>query len=126
LFADQRYHAECARTLLEAGTPLLLSPFVLAETDYLITKYSGVEAELAFLDDVGRGAYTVPPFENDDIENAKRLVEKYRDLNIGLADASIAILAVRYDCRDVLTLDIRHFRALRAGRKTFRILPADA
>jgi predicted nucleic acid-binding protein len=53
-------------------------------------------------------------------------VAKYRALGIGLTDASIAVLASRYGTFDVLTLDERHFRAIRpAPRKHFRILPAD-
>ncbi|PYQ58058.1 MAG: VapC toxin family PIN domain ribonuclease, partial [Acidobacteria bacterium] len=53
-------------------------------------------------------------------------IKVYHDLNIGLADASIVVLAKRYDTRDVLTLDERHFRTLRFRRRAFRILPADA
>jgi uncharacterized protein len=45
---------------------------------------------------------------------------------VGLADASIVILAHRYETRDVLTLDQRHFRTLRGpAARPFRILPAD-
>ena len=46
---------------------------------------------------------------------------------IGLAEASIVVLAGRYGTERVLTLDERHFRALRtpAGER-FTILPADA
>ena len=47
--------------------------------------------------------------------------------NIGLADASIVVLANRYDTDRVLTLDERHFRALRTlDGKPFTLLPADA
>ncbi len=61
-----------------------------------------------------------------DIESAKAIVERYGDLRIGLADASIVVLAERHHARDVLTLDERRFRALRIGRRQrFRILPAD-
>jgi predicted nucleic acid-binding protein len=47
-------------------------------------------------------------------------------LGIGLADASIVVLAARHGVREVLTLDERHFRALRDTRvRAFRLLPAD-
>ena len=46
---------------------------------------------------------------------------------IGLADASIVVLAERLDVHDLLTLDERHFRAVLGPRdKPFRLLPADA
>jgi uncharacterized protein len=126
LFADQHHHEACARALLDAEPPRILSPFVLAETDYLIQKFGGLDAELLFLSEVARGVYELAAFEKDDVEQAREIIAKYHDLEIGLADASIAVLAARYECRDVLTLDHRHFRALRhSGRRSFRILPAD-
>ena len=53
-------------------------------------------------------------------------MDRYRDSNLRLADASILVLADRYGAPDVLTLDERHFRAVRDGAgRPFRILPAD-
>jgi predicted nucleic acid-binding protein len=46
---------------------------------------------------------------------------------VGLTDASLVVLAGRYATQDVLTLDERHFRALRDRKgRPFRVLPADA
>jgi predicted nucleic acid-binding protein len=46
---------------------------------------------------------------------------------VGLADVSIVVLAGRYRTDRVLTLDERHFRALRTPQgASFTILPADA
>ncbi|MEA2166416.1 MAG: uncharacterized protein QOK37_4543 [Thermoanaerobaculia bacterium] len=127
LFADQNRHRECAEALLNARPPRVVSPFVLAEADYLIQKFGGVEAEMLFLAEIGRRAYELATFSEEDVESARRIITKYRTLGIGLADASIAVLAARYGTFDVLTLDERHFRALRpAPRKNFRILPADS
>jgi predicted nucleic acid-binding protein len=126
LFSDQNRHRECAQVLLSATPPLILSPFVLAEADFLIQKFGGVDAEILFLGEIGRRAYELAAFNEEDVEDARRIVSKYRTLGIGLADASIAVLSARYDTLDVLTLDERHFRAIRpAPRKNFRILPAD-
>jgi predicted nucleic acid-binding protein len=127
MFDDQNWHEECAEALLNAEPPRIVSPFVLAEADFLIQKFGGVDAEAAFLEEIGRRAYELATFDEDDVEEARHLILKYRSLRIGLADASIAVLAARYDSFDVLTLDERHFRAIRpAPRKNFRILPADA
>lgn len=55
------------------------------------------------------------------------MLASYRDLMIGLADASILVLAGRYRTNRILTLDERHFRALRTPRgEHFTLLPADA
>jgi predicted nucleic acid-binding protein len=126
LFSDQNRHQECARALLAAEPPRILSPFVLAELDYLILKHAGIEAELALLEEIARGVYELAPFDGHDIDEARTVVEKYRDLRIGLADASLVVLAQRRGVRDVLTLDERHFRAMRAApRQQFRIFPTD-
>ena len=127
MFADQNGHDECAKALLNAEPPRIVSPFVVAEADFLIQKFGGIDAEAAFLEEIGRRAYELATFDEADVEAARHLIVKYRSLRIGLADASIAILAARYESFDVLTLDERHFRAIRpAPRKNFRILPADA
>jgi predicted nucleic acid-binding protein len=125
LSEGQRFHDECAE-VLAAESRLLISPFVLAETDYFVLKYGGIDRESILLDDVAAGMYELASFDADDVAEARHLILKYRSLKIGLADASIAVLAAKYDCYDLLTLDERHFRAIRpAPRKSFRILPAD-
>lgn len=126
LFPDQRYHAECARLLLEERGPLLLSPFVLAELDYLIVKLAGVEAELSFLEDVSRGAYRLAAFSAADVEEARDVMARHRDQTIGLADASLVVLSRSTGTLSILTLDERHFRILRGARsRPFHLLPFD-
>jgi uncharacterized protein len=126
LFPDQRTHRACSEALGRFGGPLLLSPFVLAELDYLIAKLAGVDMELRFLEEIARGAYCLEPFGSRDIEKANEIIQAYRDLKIGLADASIVVLASRHGTDQLLTLDERHFRALPGPLgKPFRLLPAD-
>lgn len=124
LFADQDGHRECAAALLAADGPLVLSPFVLAELDYLIGRLDGVDSQLALLDEVSRGAYELVTFSAHDVGLARSIAGRYRDLRVGLADASIVVLARRLSETDVLTLDERHFRVL-AAEHPLRLLPAD-
>lgn len=125
-FPDQRHHEAAARVLLERDGPFVLSPFVLAELDYLIAKLAGAEAELALLDEVATGAYRLAEFSAGDVALARKVIGEYAELGIGLADASLIVLSESLGVRDLLTLDERHFRAIRGpGGKPFRILPAD-
>ena len=125
--ASQHQHREAAAALRAAEPPWVLSPFVLAELDYLLATRVGVEAERALLSEIGRGSYQLEPFTPNDVEAADRVIGRYRSLGIDLADASLVVLASRYGVRDLLTLDERHFRAMRGpGGRPFRILPADA
>lgn len=125
--ASQHLHREAAAALRAAQPPWVLSPFVLAELGYLLATRVGVEAERALLSEVGRGVYQMESFTPDDVEAAERVIGRHRNLGIGLVDASLVVLASRYGVRDLLTLDERHFRAMRGpGGRSFRILPADA
>ncbi|HEX9635667.1 MAG TPA: PIN domain-containing protein [Candidatus Limnocylindria bacterium] len=125
--ASQHRHREAADALRGAAPPWVLSPFVLAELDYLLATRVGVGAERALLAEVGRGVYRLEAFDADDVGDAERVIGRYASFGIGLADASLVVLASRYGIRDVLTLDERHVRVLRAaGGRSFRILPADA
>lgn len=51
-----RHHADAARVLMQPQRRIL-SPFVLAELDYLISHPGGQNAETTMLDDVARGSY---------------------------------------------------------------------
>lgn len=113
--------------LAKPEPPLVLSPFVLAELDYLVTARVGSRATRDLLEDVGQGAYELASIEPADVAQAASVIDRYHDLGIGLADASIVVLADRYGTDRVLTLDERHFRALRTlDGKPFTLLPADA
>jgi predicted nucleic acid-binding protein len=127
LVASQPDHDAAVGVLAAEQPPHLLSPFVLAEIDYFLVRWAGVDAELALLEDVARGAYRLEPFAEIDVDAARGVVAQYRDLGIGLADASVVVVAERHGTDRVLTLDERHFRVLRrpdGGPLT--ILPADA
>lgn len=100
---------------------------MLAELHYLIAKQADVETELQLLHEVASGAYALAPFLASDLHEASSLIEQYSDLGIGLADASIVVIARRHRTCDVLTLDERHSRVLIGPSELpFRILPADA
>jgi predicted nucleic acid-binding protein len=127
MVANQRRHEQAKAALVESARPIVLSPFVLAELDYFLAREAGVAAELAFLSEVGNEAYDLASFDAADVREAERTIEKYADLGIGLADASLVVLAGRYRTNRILTLDERHFRALRTpAGDPFVVLPADA
>ncbi len=127
LIPDQRSHQAAADVLIHAEGPFILSPFVLAELDSLLTKIAGTAAALDLLDEVACGAYRLVEFGPGNVAQARKIIEAHAGLDIGLADASIVVLAEKLGTHDVLTLDERHFRTLRGpDNKPFRILPADA
>jgi predicted nucleic acid-binding protein len=124
---SQRRHAVAAAAVRAHPGPYLLSPFVLAELDYLVSTRVSQAASLALLAQVAGGVYRLEPMAAADVEAAAGVIARYADLSLGLADASLVVLAERHGTHDLLTLDERHFRAVRGpGGRPFRILPADA
>lgn len=127
LDASERRHEEASRVLRSFAGPRLLSPFVLAELDYLLSRRVSPTAARALLSEIVRGAYQLEPFDVDDVAAVLAVLERYQGMDLGLADASAVVLSVRHQTCDILTLDERHFRALRGDRdRPFRLLPADA
>jgi len=109
----------------EPGELVIPAP-VSAEVDYLLGRRLGRPARLAFLDDLAAGRFEVACLEADDYIVISDLERKYADLDVGLADLSVVVLASRFRTQRLLTLDERHFRALRSlGGEQFTILPAD-
>ena len=127
LDVDEPDH-EAARAAVEAATgPLVMSPFVLAELDYLLLTHVGPAAEVALLEQVRADAYALAPFDRGDVASALTVVQRYHDLALGLADASVVVLAERHATTSLLTLDERRFRAVRTPTGGyFTLLPADA
>jgi predicted nucleic acid-binding protein len=119
-------HADVLRAVSDLDGPFLLSPFVLAELDYMLGSRHGQAEQLALLAEVAAGAYELAEFGRSDVEAAAAVMGQYEDLRVGLADASIVVLAEKHGTADVLSFDHRHFRAMRGpGGRPFRLLPDD-
>jgi uncharacterized protein len=106
-------HERCARLLTHATEDLVVPGLVLAELDYWCAQRLSVDAWLIFLEDVGRGAYAVEAPTLADLERCRELQDQYRDLALGVVDASVVALAERLNEPKVATLDERHFRVVR-------------
>lgn len=117
-------HQRCSRTIDGASDELVVSPYVVAEIDYLVLSRRGGDAEKRMLEELGRGAWELAGFTRDDLARAISVIERYTDQEIGVTDASLVVLADRYRTRTIATLDRRHFEVLRplsGGR--FRLVP---
>jgi len=113
--------------LLRAERDRLFIPApVTAEIDYLLGQRFGAPARRAFLEDLAARRYESPALDARDYQTALELDARYADLNLGLADLSVAVLAQKLGTRRILTFDQRPFRALRPLQGgAFTLLPAD-
>jgi uncharacterized protein len=119
-------HVEALAAVEADQGPIVLSPYVLGELDYMLVQRFGVSTELAFLAEVTAGTFELAAFGTADVARALTVLQKYRDMRIGLAGASLVVLAERYGTTRLLTLDERHFRAIQPlHADAFTLLPAD-
>ena len=107
-------HDDVSAWLAAHDEPIVVSPFVVAELDYLVATRKGVDAELAVLAELAGGAYGLAAMTAADMAQASEVIARYRDLGIGITDASLVVLAARYETDTILTLDRRHFGVLRS------------
>jgi uncharacterized protein len=122
-----RSHQAVTDTLRSWQGPLVMPAPVTAEVDFLLGRRVGRAARLAFLDDLAAERFEVVSLERSEHGEVRALEERYAELDLGLADCAIVVLARRLGTRAVLSFDERHLRAvqpLQGG--TFTLLPADA
>jgi len=124
--ATDDHHDVVAGWIDQIDDDLVTTPLIVAEADHLVGSRGGSSALSALRTDLTAGAYLVQWWPAA-MAATVDVAERYADISLGLADASLVVLAERVGTLDIGTLDERHFRAVRplSGGAAFRILPAD-
>lgn len=100
--------------IIDASTERpVVSPYIVAELDYLVLTRHGTHAEHLMLRELCSGAWELADMPTTRLVAASRIVANYADIPIGLADASNIVLAEDFRTRTIATLDRRHFSVLR-------------
>lgn len=128
-FMDRRdaHHQRVRAWIDRLEDDLVTTPLVLAELDHLVLRQGGTAAARALRDDLSQGAYLIewwPSALRETIDAA----ERWKSIELGLADASLLALAARLRTTRIATLDERHFRAVKPihdQRAGFQLLPYD-
>ena len=111
--AGEPAHEAVSGAVESSGGPLVVSPYVLAELDYLLLTRHGPHAEQAVLAELGSGAWELAAMGLDRVRAATAVVVRYAEVPVGIADASCIVLGEAYRESVVATLDRRHFGVLR-------------
>lgn len=120
--ADDDDHSRCLELLERRDLDLIVPALVVAEVTYLVGRRLGAGIEAAFLR--GLASLEVEAPAVDDWPSIADLVERYGDFPLGGTDASVAVLAERMGTDLIVTLDRRHFGAIRSTKGgSFRLLP---
>lgn len=106
-------HQRCAELLTSADEDLLVPSTVLVEVDYWLVKLAGPDVWKDFVHEVAGGTYRLVHPTETDLVRAAELETQYRDLRLGLVDASVIALCERLGETKVATLDHRDFATVR-------------
>lgn len=119
---DEPDHARCLATLSRSDLRLVIPALIVAEVTYFVGRRLGARAEATFLRAFSHFDVEAPLPE--DWERIGELVEQYADFPLGGTDASVVALAERLQTDVVITLDRRHFGAVRPRHvASFMLLP---
>jgi uncharacterized protein len=112
---DQKdtYHEAAREALKRYNEPLITTWCVITETCYLLLNRKGIKAQVAFINSLNQGLFTVFNLEVEHGLKITQLMEKYADLPMDLADASLIILAEYLGHGRIFSVDERDFNTYR-------------
>jgi predicted nucleic acid-binding protein len=114
------FHTRCSDAMADVRAPLVTCETVIAESCYLVRDVEG--AADAILHSVATREFLIPISLPDAALQVRRIMAKYRDRQIDLADAVLIHLANEFSTGDILTVD-RDFKIYRWGRNNhFQVL----
>ena len=109
---SERRHADCVEALDGTRAPLVTCEPVIAEACYLTRSLPA--APEAILQNVADGTFQIPMQLSRSAAAIQRIMRKYRDQDVDLADACLIHLASELRTGEILTLD-SDFKVYRWG-----------
>ena len=119
---DDKLHADCVAALESWTGPIITTEAVLTETLYLVGPQW--RAQTTCLEFLLRGAFQMVPSSPASLKRVSALMEKYRNVPMDFADATLVALGEELQTDWAFTLDRRGFSTYRMNRrKPFRMIP---
>ena len=116
----EQHHRWVVERIEELDAPLLVCEPVLAEAMYLLQRFPSAQHMLFEL--LGKGALRVAFQINEHIDALRKLLQKYRDTPMSLADACIVRMAEIDNRHAVLTLDADFLVYRKHGRAALTLI----
>lgn len=115
-------HADCVAVLEGWTGPIITTEAVLTEVLHLVGP--AWLPQKSCLEFFLRGAFLLVPSSKASLDRVTALMEKYHDLPMDYADATLVTLAEEGETDQIFTLDQRGFSTYRLrGKKPFRLVP---
>lgn len=120
---DEAAHARCVEALGNLRGPMLTTWPVFTEAMYLLGEAGGWPAQSVLWRVLRSGHLQLVDISSRGLSQIPDLMERYSDLPMDLADASLVVVAKEKGLHRIFTLD-SHFRAYRLrGGKGFTLIP---
>jgi len=119
--ARDEAHDLAAALVTELGRDLTIPDPVIVEVDHLLRARVGSNAARAFLAALRDGEHQVGYLTPALLGRACEIDERFADLDLGFADASVMAFAERHRA-PILTFDFEHFRATKPVRGFWRLV----
>ncbi len=110
---DDRFHNQSVYALNQIKDPLICTWPVITETSYLLQSRLGQKEACEFLEAYNECMFQIYDLSAKQMSRIVILMNKYADLPMDLADASLVILAEELGHGRILSTDLRDFRAYR-------------
>jgi len=114
-------HGLAAELIAQLGRNLVVPGPVIVEVDQLARARVGAHAARLFLAALDAGEHEVAYLSPGILRRAIEIDERFGDLDLGLADASVMAFAERRRL-PILTFDFEHFRATRPSSGYWRLV----
>jgi uncharacterized protein len=122
--ADEADHELCRAVLAQIQPPLLTTWPAFTEAMYLLSRAGGATGRRALWTLVTTNRLVIVDLTESEMRRSIALMERYADLPMDLADATLVAVAEARGLLEVFSLD-RDFRVYRLhGRKPFVVFPA--
>jgi uncharacterized protein len=118
---DDAWHVKAKAASGEIKEKWITTWPVLTEAVHLIVRWLGVEPAIALMQDVAEGDIALWVITPESCRSIPVLMQRYVDLPMDLADASLVLLAESLGHGRILTTDERDFRTYRwKSRRPFQ------
>jgi len=111
---SETMHKKCFKWLQDFSGDLYSTEAVLTEVMYLLD--FSTAAQLSALDFVIKGAVNLVPSTKYSLKRVQKLMDKYSDLPMDFADATLVTLAEETQLLNICTLDKKDFALYRLSK----------
>jgi len=122
LDSSERNHQRCVTLFREFRGQLFTTEPVLTEVLYLLGP--AIKGQKTGIEFILKGGAILVPQSLGSLKRGLELMEKYKDVPMDFADATLVVLAEEMEVTEIFTLDIKGFSTYRIhGKRSFRLWP---